>query len=68
MAAVAEMVAAVLSYREFRHMTGMGRDTFYAWLREGRLDHLLAPVPKRFSKVKVERWLAGESSRGWRAR
>ena len=51
--------ALTLTYRETWALMGISKTTFYAMLHTKQLDKLRAPVPERFSREKVEAWLAG---------
>jgi predicted DNA-binding transcriptional regulator AlpA len=50
-----------LTNRELMQKLGITRSTFFRLKAEGRFDHLKAPVPQRFSVVKVDAFLHGRS-------
>lgn len=50
----------VLTHKEFRALLGVSKSTFYTYQRAGLFTRLEAPVPHRYSRAKVEAWLAGK--------
>lgn len=57
-----------LTAREFMALAQVSRSKFYALRRRGLLDGLESPVPGRWSRPKVEAWLAGQTVTGRRRR
>lgn len=53
--------ALTLTYRETWELMGISSDTFFRMKKRGVFRKLEAPVPERFSREKVEAWLAGRS-------
>jgi len=47
-----------LTHRETWELMGISRGLFYRLKAEGRFDKLRAPLPERYSREKVEAWIA----------
>jgi predicted DNA-binding transcriptional regulator AlpA len=53
-----------LTARELWEALGISRSRFYELKDQGIFKHLESPVPHRYSKAKVEAWVAGTSVHG----
>lgn len=60
------MAGPALTHREFWTLLGVSEATFYRLKRTGVFDHLATDIPRRYSRVRAEAWLAGVSVRDWR--
>lgn len=58
--------ALTLNYRETWSLLGISERQFRKLKAEGRFDHLEAPLPRRYSRVKVEAFINGKSFLGLR--
>jgi hypothetical protein len=47
----------LLTGRQLREYLGLSTTTFAKYRRIGAFDHLEAPFPNRYSKLKVDKWL-----------
>jgi hypothetical protein len=58
-----------LTYREAYTAMGISEATFRRLKAKGVFDRLMAPLPRRLSKAKVEAFIQNErtSSRPWKA-
>lgn len=52
-----------LTPREARELMGISRSTFYRMKAQGQFRKLVAPLPERYSREKVEAWIAGRAAR-----
>jgi len=59
---MSEQKKLTLTYRETWELMGISRSLFYELQAQGRFDHLRAPLPERYSREKVEAWIAGRST------
>jgi hypothetical protein len=50
-----------LTYRETWELMGISERTFFRLKRQGQFRKLEAPLPERYSREKVEAWIAGRS-------
>ncbi len=63
------MNTLTLTYREAREAMGISEATFRRLKAKGIFDRLMAPLPRRLSKAKVEAFVENRqtSVRPWRA-
>jgi hypothetical protein len=52
-------VSDTLTYREAWIKMGISKRTFYRLKAEGRFDRLMAPLPHRLSRKRVEEFING---------
>jgi predicted DNA-binding transcriptional regulator AlpA len=50
-----------LTNREMWQMLGISQSTFYRLKEQGVFRKLQAPLPNRYSRERVEAWIAGRS-------
>lgn len=55
------MVRPTLTHRQMCELLQISRTVFYRRKAEGRYTHLESPEENRYSREKVESWLAGRS-------
>lgn len=55
-----------LTYRQMYELLGISERQFRKLKAEGRFDHLEAPLPRRYSRLKVEEFINGKSWSGLR--
>ena len=60
------MTPLTLTYREAWALMGISEREFYRLKKQGRFDHLKAPLPHRFSRAKVEEFINGRAITGLR--
>ena len=53
--------ALTLTHRETWTLMGISEDTFYRLKKQGQFRKLEAPLPERYSREKVEAWIAGRA-------
>ncbi|HXI11339.1 MAG TPA: hypothetical protein VNM92_01670 [Thermoanaerobaculia bacterium] len=56
------MAALTLTHREMWQLLGISRGQFYALKGQGIFDHLESPIPFRYSRAKVERFINGRAA------
>lgn len=63
------MASLAMSHREVWEALGISKWKFYELKATGLFDRLESPIPHRYSREKVEAWLAGRpvAGRVWRA-
>lgn len=49
-----------LTNREAWTLMGLSRSQFYRLKKLGVLDPLKSPIPRRWSRERIERWMAGD--------
>lgn len=52
-----------LTHREMWELCGISERRFYELKAAGVFDHLISPIPFRYSRSKVEQWLAQQPTR-----